>query len=424
MTQPPRTVAKRTMAQSLAMLQIGGAVLTVTLSLLAAMATGVLLLRDYAADNLTLVARQAAYASEVALVFNDAGAAAQAVRPIIAEDHVDSIIIRRANGDEFARLHDGGTTSVTQPAWYAIDPPTVTVPINSGGSRIGSITASGRTMGIGLLLTGSLIGACIALAALLLLMRVVRQRLIESTIEPLERMAQIAHDARNNRRFDQRVPRAGATEIDSLGRDFNALLDELTNWQAQVETAHDALLHRATHDPLSGLPNRICFIDRADDAIRQAKRTGSSIAILYMDGDNFKQTNDEHGHDAGDRVIRAIAGRITPLLRVGDFAARLGGDEFAALIRHLDDESDVAAVARRIETAMAVPIQVAPGQDQLVSLSIGYAIYPRDGEDVDALVRAADARMYAIKSRRRDGTSGPISNSAHPDSQSEEQSNA
>jgi diguanylate cyclase (GGDEF)-like protein len=400
-SQSPPRLTKRTMAQSLALLQISGAVLTVTLSLLAVLGTGVLLLRDYATDNLTLVARQAAYASEVALVFNDAGAAAQAVQPIVAEAHVDAIIIRRADGSEFARIADG-PAGMSQAAWYSIDPPMVSVPINSGGSAIGSISASGRTMGIGLLLTGSLIGACIALAALLLLMRLVRQRLYETAIEPLERMAQIAHDVRHSRRFDQRVPRAGTAEIDSLGRDFNALLDELTNWQAQVETAHDALLHRATHDPLSGLPNRTCFIDRADDAIRQAKRTGSSIAILYMDGDNFKQTNDQHGHEAGDRVIRAIAGRITPLLRVGDFAARLGGDEFAALIRHLENEADVAAVAARIEAAMAVPIQVAPGQDELVSLSIGHAIYPRDGEDVEALMRAADARMYAIKSSRRD----------------------
>lgn len=400
--------SKRTMAQSLALLQVSGAVLTVTLSLLAVLGTGALLLRDYATDNLTLVARQAAYASEVALVFNDAGAAQQAVRPIVAEDHVDAIIIRRANGSEFARVMDSDAVTMAPPAWYSINPPMVTVPINSGGSTIGTVTACGRTMGIGLLLTGSLIGACIALAALLLLMRLVRRHLYQTAIEPLERMAQIAHDVRHSRRFDQRAPRAGTAEIDSLGRDFNALLDELTNWQAQVETAHDALLHRATHDPLSGLPNRTCFTDRAEDAIRQAKRTGSRIAILYLDGDNFKQTNDSHGHEAGDRVIRAIAGRITPLLRVGDFAARLGGDEFAALIRHLENEADVTAVAARIEAAMAVPIQVAPGQDQLVSLSIGHAIYPDDGEDIDALMRAADARMYAIKSRRRaDGPDQP-----------------
>ncbi len=382
------------------------ALLAVTASLFAVIATGTVLLRSYAERNLQLLAQQAAYSAEVAIVFNDAAAASEAVRPITEADAVTSVTIRGSNGQIMIAERNSETRPMRIFGHY-FDPPPATQTIRTSGRPIGSVTLTGRTIGIGSLLIGSLLGAIASLVMAYLGTWLVGRRLRQTIVEPLQEIAAAAHNVRDHRSLVQRAPRAGVIEVDDLAVDFNALLDELASWQHQVSTAHEALVHRANFDALSGLPNRASFVEAVRSAIKSSKRNEDRFAILFMDGDRFKETNDRFGHAAGDRVIAEIAARLSPLLRVGDMAARLGGDEFAVLIHHLEDVDNAKAVIARIIAAMANPITL-PGDDRItVGLSIGMAIFPDDGGDVEQLIAQADAAMYAAKNAKKADSASP-----------------
>lgn len=379
------------------------AALAISAALLAVLATGVVLLRDYARQNLELIGRQAAYSVEVAVVFNDRTAVEEALRPLLASAELTSVEVRKADGALLFAGDCGSGCGSANTLAQRLAPDAVTVPIRTTGSTIGSITVHGPTNGIGTLLIASLIGALLALALAFIATQLVGRRLRRTIIAPLQAIAGAAHAVRNDRSFERRAPRARIAEVDELAQDFNALLDELASWQHQVAQAHDALVQRANFDPLSGLSNRASFIEQVRDAIKASQRTGDHFAILFMDGDGFKATNDRYGHAAGDIVIAKIAARLGPILRVGDVASRVGGDEFAALIHHLEDDGDAQAVADRISDAMRQPIAVSETQQVIVGLSIGIAVYPQDGTEVDALMNHADTAMYAAKSARRAG---------------------
>ena len=376
--------------------------LAISVSLVAVLATGILLLRDYARQNLELIARQAAYTVEVAVVFNDAMAVEQAVQPLFDSAMLTSVEVYDARGQ---LLYAGtcGASCAASALGTRFEPAAVSVPIRTSGTPLGTVTVHGPTNGIGTLLVASLIGAVVALLLVFAATRLVRRQLERTIIRPLQEIAKAAHGVRNERSFERRAPRAQIVEVDDLSNDFNALLDELNNWQQQVAQAHDVLVQRANFDPLSGLPNRASFIEQVRDAIKASQRTGDRFAILFMDGDGFKETNDHFGHAAGDIVIAQIAARLGPILRVGDVASRVGGDEFAALIHHLEDDCAALAVADRITEAMLQPIVIGEHDAVTVGLSIGMAVYPEDGTDVDVLMNHADAAMYAAKSARKAG---------------------
>ena len=166
-----------------------------------------------------------------------------------------------------------------------------------------------------------------------------------------------------------------------------------------LEISRSALREEATHDPLTGLANRRLFYDRLQQAILHAKRYGSKLGILYVDLDCFKEINDTHGHHVGDAVLTEVATRLTACVRDSDSVARLGGDEFAVLLTELQAREDYRAVAEKIEQALNTGTRFY-GLDLDIAASIGEAIYPDDGADEDALVRAADTAMYRIKSAR------------------------
>ena len=381
------------------------ALLAITASLLAVLTTGAVLLRDYARQNLDLIGRQAAFSVEVALVFNDAAAVEQALQPTLANPAVAGVIVRRADGRVMFEQEagEGHAPSILNRIDRMIAPQPVHIPIRTTGTQIGIVELSGSTNGFGTLLIASLFGAMAALGLAFAATRLVGARLRQTIITPLQQIAEAAHGVRNERSFARRAPAALISEVNNLSNDFNALLDELAKWQQQVAHAHDALVQRANFDPLSGLSNRASFIEQVRDAIKASQRTGDRFAILFMDGDGFKETNDRYGHAAGDTVIAQIAARLGPILRVGDVASRIGGDEFAVLIHHLEGDSDAEAVAARITEAMDQPIAVNGEQLVTVGLSIGIAIFPDDGTEVDALMHHADAAMYAAKSARKAG---------------------
>jgi len=167
--------------------------------------------------------------------------------------------------------------------------------------------------------------------------------------------------------------------------------------------ADQALRHRVLHDSLTGLPNRLSFVDSLNDALRRSKASGSPVGILFLDLDNFKLINDSMGHHAGDELLRAVAPRLRSHLRPGDIVARFGGDEFGILVDRLADEDEAVAIADRIAAAFAEPYAM-HGVDHFVSASVGIAVARPSGRepaDADLLIRDADAAMYRAKERGR-----------------------
>ncbi len=161
------------------------------------------------------------------------------------------------------------------------------------------------------------------------------------------------------------------------------------------------LEHRSLHDRLTGLPNRALFWDRLEHALERSQRTGEELAVLFLDLDGFKRINDEHGHAAGDEVLRRVADRLRSGVRDADTLARLGGDEFGVLLENLEDGPDAVKAARRLTDRFEPAVPVA-GEEALVHLSCGIALAEGDrgGEatlTADELVHRADRAMYVAK---------------------------
>ena len=158
--------------------------------------------------------------------------------------------------------------------------------------------------------------------------------------------------------------------------------------------------HQATFDALTGLYNRTPFNEQLDKALENAG--DRQFCVLFVDLDGFKQVNDEHGHEAGDMVLKAVSRRLRRLLRPDDTIARFGGDEFVVLLAQCGQQADIDKVVLRVQRAVAQPINIGSCHVQL-HCSVGTAMYPRDGADASALLNGADAQMYKAKFGKREG---------------------
>jgi diguanylate cyclase (GGDEF)-like protein len=167
-----------------------------------------------------------------------------------------------------------------------------------------------------------------------------------------------------------------------------------------LEAANRKLRHLASHDALTGLPNRLLLDDRITQTIAQADRQSHAFAVLVIDLDRFKIINDSLGHRAGDELLREVAQRLKTAVRTVDTTARLGGDEFVILLGPPITESEALAVARRVIQLMEPSMRLL-GIDVHITPSIGMAYYPRDGRTADTLLAHADAAMYTAKERGR-----------------------
>jgi diguanylate cyclase (GGDEF)-like protein/PAS domain S-box-containing protein len=166
--------------------------------------------------------------------------------------------------------------------------------------------------------------------------------------------------------------------------------------------AEEELAYMATHDSLTGLPNRTLFSDRLTMALTQARRSQKNLAAMLLDLDYFKDVNDTLGHSIGDQLLRAVGNRLSGLLRKGDTIARIGGDEFLLLLPELRQIDYATTLAEKILQAFREPF--AFNDHQLhITTSIGIAIFPDDGDNADALMKNADIAMYRAKNKGRDG---------------------
>lgn len=172
---------------------------------------------------------------------------------------------------------------------------------------------------------------------------------------------------------------------------LNFLTDITERTQAEQELAY-----MATHDPLTGLPNRMLFNDRLNLELAHAQRNQKRLAVMLLDLDRFKDVNDTLGHSVGDQLLQAVGGRLARLMRKSDTVARMGGDEFLLLLPEITWVEDPAKIAQKVLDAFRQTF-VFDGHELYITPSIGIAIYPPDGEDADTLVRNADIAMYRAK---------------------------
>ncbi len=181
------------------------------------------------------------------------------------------------------------------------------------------------------------------------------------------------------------------------------LLKEVAAEVASVMEQHrtrSVLAFRANYDPLTGLPGRLLFCERADTALKQARQSGESLGMLYLDIDGFKLINDNQGHEKGDAILRQFASRLAQMVRTSDLVARMSGDEFVVLLPHLANPDYLGILIQKIEQVIAEPFNLGDGTIR-ISASIGSAIFPKDSTDRDALLRIADLDMYRKKKAKQ-----------------------
>lgn len=397
---PERIGARTTLQKLLSRFHFGITLFAVALSGLTILLAGVTALRGYADRNMELAAQLGAYGVEPALVFNDPQAAREGLEPLT-----------RIPGIARLRVLDDRGQPLTQWASPMADPaPLLTrmffprpfaVTVERNGSAIGTIEVWGDSSTlIDYVRIGLLAGlGCLLITALGTIF--LARRFEYELVKPLNEIATVAHDVRLHRRFDKRVQPLGIAELDRLGGDINALLDELQGWQGHMESERAMLAHRASHDTLTAMPNRDAFDEQLALRIAAADARGSRFALLFIDADNFKAANDNFGHAAGDAVLVALSACIKETLRESDFAARIGGDEFIVIVDPIDVETASNDLANHIRACVAQPVELPGGETYRASVSVGAALYPDDGDDATALLTAADAAMYADKLRHR-----------------------
>jgi len=165
---------------------------------------------------------------------------------------------------------------------------------------------------------------------------------------------------------------------------------------SEMKRKEDQILHQASHDALTNLPNRTLLVDLLDRAVSHAARSGHKLGVICLDLDNFKTINDSLGHAMGDELLRAAAVRITGTVRPEDTVARLGGDEFMVMLGEIANERDAVIVAERILASFRLPFAL-DGRELVLTASVGISIYPDDGLTPDALIKNADLAMYRAK---------------------------
>ncbi|MFM0690314.1 diguanylate cyclase domain-containing protein [Paraburkholderia strydomiana] len=246
------------------------------------------------------------------------------------------------------------------------------------------------------LLGGSIIRMVLIFSALALLLAILFARALT---KPLHILAYAATHLFAEHAMET-LPVKRTDEIGILARCFDRLRREIRSQMDALHVKQRELVHLATHDVLTGLPNRMLFMEKLERAIDDATRRREGLAVLFVDLDRFKQINDQFGHSVGDKVLVAVALRLKQVLHSADVVARLGGDEFIVLIEGPRSAEAAPGIASRIMTTLNEEI-VMDGQGMTVGASIGISQFPDDSGTAEELLLNADAAMYAAKSGGR-----------------------
>ncbi|RQZ69928.1 diguanylate cyclase domain-containing protein [Burkholderia sp. Bp9004] len=399
----PSRVSRSTLQSVLRRAHLRLAFVAVAMAAVSLIVVAVIALRAYAGNNLNLLARSLGYTVEAALVFGDRVAANEAIATIANDEDVAQVVVTDGKGQLFAtwKLPAAGRIARLERGVAALAlPGPVSAAVMHDGVVIGQVIVRGRGHQFFGFLIGGIGGILGCLAVSVIGAYVSSKRLLRNIVAPLRALADVAHAARRERAFARRVEPVAIAELNQLGDDFNALLDEFEDWQNTLRDENASLEHKATHDALTELPNRVQFESRLSVALCDAVVTGQRVAVLYLDCDRFKEINDGLGHDAGDAVLIGIAARLRAQVRETDLVARLGGDEFAVMLTAVRDTDSVCQIADEILSGMVPSIELSDGRMVATMMSAGIALYPDHASDASGLLRASDAAMYRAKRAR------------------------
>ncbi|MGI9374564.1 MAG: diguanylate cyclase domain-containing protein [Tsuneonella suprasediminis] len=379
--------------------------IAVSLASLALLTGSTMAMHEYLDRNLHLIAGTVAYTVEPAIVFQDMEAARDGTVSVASNEIVDRLVVADPSGRELVNFEKPNESflprTVIEFANNLLWPQPVRQDITHNGRIVGEVYAFGSAVSIVyFLLSGLLITLCcvgIALLASTMLARKLRA----GVTDPLSHAVEVARSVRLERAFDRRVPAPGIAEVDDFVEDFNALLSEMHGWYAGLTEQNEQLTRRAMHDTLTGLGNRALFDQQLGISIAKADQNEGCFAVLFLDGDGFKQINDSHGHTAGDAVLIELAIRLRGCIRKVDGAYRLGGDEFAIILASPVSKPEIDYIVERISEAMEPEIETPSGALVRISMSVGFSLYPDDGRASGDLVKKADEAMYNHKSRKR-----------------------
>lgn len=405
--RPPKTLP--TIRSILARGHLRLALMAVLLAASTLTVSGALLLRGYARVNLELSARTLRHAVEPAVYFGDSDALQDAIDSVVSAGDLRRVQILAADGAPIMTWQpdNAADPGIVAQMFSIFSPDEVELPIVAAtGETIGMVRV---TASLDRLMRYALSGVIICICSVgltILATRIVTRRLEEEVVQPIEHIARIAMEVRGKRDFSLRVNPSPIAEVDRFSNDFNALLVELQSWHEGFLSENRTLAHLAEHDPLTGLGNRLLFDRELQGAMELAQASGGSFTLLFIDLNGFKPVNDMHGHLVGDALLAEVAQRIRDTLRARDQAFRLGGDEFAVLADPLASGVDGQAMAARIREAMACPAALphasgGAGLHLPISVSIGLASYPADGDNAGSLIGHADTQMYADKKEAR-----------------------
>jgi diguanylate cyclase (GGDEF)-like protein len=403
--------------------------------------------REATLNQLTSVASVIASNSSSALSFDDPEAAEHSLSALRSERMVVAACIYGADQQLFAAYYSsaGQERCAVRHESEASEPRDgldVSMPISGEGDALGTIVIRSRPIDLyeRLARYGGILGLVMlfsGLASLPLASKL--QRFIS---EPILQLVEASKRVSADKDFSARAVSNSHDEVGVLVESFNEMLEQIEerdqalsrhreNLEAEVERrtgelrsvnskltreiaqrqqAEERIRDLAYYDGLTGLPNRQLFQERLRRSLEWAQRQHELVGLLFLDLDRFKQVNDTLGHSAGDELLRKVSDRMHNSVRLGDYVgrpdlrepegevSRLGGDEFTVLLTRLSASEDAAKVAQRVLDELAKPIPVG-GYELYTTASIGIALYPADGEDLETLLRNADTAMYHAKSR-------------------------
>lgn len=283
--------------------------------------------------------------------------------------------------------------------------PTITVhrTIELNGERIGAVTLTKDSSEVVEQLV-TYIGA-VGLATLVALVvgSFVVVRLQRAITDPLAELNRLMSVVSRGGDLSQRASQPSRDELGQLSASFNLMIEQLEQRSAQVGKelaerlhAEKQLEHLAHHDPVTGLPNRHLFRKLTEQLVRGNALESNSIALLFVDLDNFKYVNDTFGHDTGDQLLLAVAERLTAQVRAHDLVVRFGGDEFVLLLDRIGSREDALRSASKVLAAIMHPLDLGD-REFTVTCSIGVALAPEHAGNFDELLQKADSAMYAAK---------------------------
>jgi diguanylate cyclase (GGDEF)-like protein len=386
-------------------------------AVLLAISQGSSLIYEYVSINHDSRARLGAMADIIAadisaaLVFGDNGAIEKTLQSLKADPTITQLFVLN-DRDEIAACYLRGNSTKQTPlelkqrlqrirhdilhtTLFELSPE-VSRPIIHDGMHLGTIMLElDSSILLNKLLVSGIIGTLIFLFSILCSYLLAR-RLAQIVTGPLLSLTATMEEITSTKNYRLRAEVCTTTELARLAEGFNEMLDEIANRDEALLERQERLHRQANYDTLTGLPNRSLFNDRLAQALRRAVRTKETLAVMFIDLDDFKLINDTQGHRVGDLLLIEVAQRLEREVRADDTLARLGGDEFTVFLQNVKSVESAQMVARKLLSSLLAPYLLEEKQ-LFISASFGIALFPDHGSSAEVLLKSADSAMYLAK---------------------------